>query len=348
MFKPDYHHIVDAALNREPKRVPLYEHLINRGFMERITGKRAGASLGKHLRFHCNFFRDHGYDTVSYEACVGSVLPHGGALARPGPGYINSAERFYNYPFGKAVKRYKLLFKPYFKALRRAMPEGMKAVGGVGNGVFEIVQDLTGYENLCLMSYDMPEVYAALFQKTGDMLLEIWKWFLDNFADVFCVLRFGDDLGFRTNTLLPHDDIRKHIIPQYKRIISLIHSYDKPFLLHSCGNILGVMDDLIEAGIDAKHSNEDQIASFSEWVDRYGGSIGNFGGIDTDHLVRMEDDELIKKVTQIYNYCSKGHGGFAIGSGNSIPDYVDPKKYLLMIDTVRRLRGDYESDTQEN
>ena len=32
----------------------------------------------------------------------------------------------------------------------------------------------------------------------------------------------------------------------------------------------------------------------------------------------------------------------AIGSGNSIPDYVDPEKYMLMVETVRKWRGDYE------
>jgi uroporphyrinogen decarboxylase len=41
------------------------------------------------------------------------------------------------------------------------------------------------------------------------------------------------------------------------------------------------MDDIIEvAKIDAKHSNEDDIAPFSEWVDRYGDRIGNFGGVE--------------------------------------------------------------------
>ena len=29
MFEPNYHHIVDAALNREPSRIPLYEHIVS-------------------------------------------------------------------------------------------------------------------------------------------------------------------------------------------------------------------------------------------------------------------------------------------------------------------------------
>jgi uroporphyrinogen decarboxylase len=105
-------------------------------------------------------------------------------------------------------------------------------------------------------------------------------------------------------------------------VIALVHAYGKPFLLHSCGKIFDIMDDMINiAGIDAKHSNEDQIAPFSEWVDRYGDRIGNFGGIDTDHLCSKSSQEIRKIVKDVYEY-SKTKGGFAIGSGNSISNYV--------------------------
>ncbi|MDR1030283.1 MAG: hypothetical protein LBL76_05370 [Treponema sp.] len=54
----------------------------------------------------------------------------------------------------------------------------------------------------------------------------------------------------------------------------------KPFLLHSCGCIFKVMDDLIAARIDAKHSNEDAIAP-------YGRRIGNFGGLSAPPAALM-------------------------------------------------------------
>jgi len=90
--------------------------------------------------------------------------------------------------------------------------------------------------------------------------------------------RFGDDLGFKRNTLLSDTDIKTFFLPQYRRVIGLIKTAGKPFLWHSCGCIFPVMDDVIALGIDAKHSNEDQIAPFSTWVDKYGDRIGNFGG----------------------------------------------------------------------
>ena len=267
-------------------------------------------------------------------------MPGGGALGGHVDPVIKTRNDFEKYPFKEILPRYKARFDQMFQALRKHMPQNMKAIGGVGNGVFEIVQDLTGYQNLCLMSYDDPELYAELFVKTGEVMYEIWKYLLDEYSDVYCVCRFGDDLGYRTSTLLPPDDVRQHIIPQYKKIISLIKSYGKPFLLHSCGCIFEVMEDLISAGINAKHSNEDAIAPFSQWVDRYGDRIGNFGGIDTDILVRASDEEIERKVREVYDLAVHKNGGLAIGSGNSIPAYVDPDRYLKMIQTVQRLRGE--------
>jgi uroporphyrinogen decarboxylase len=343
MFKPDFNNIVDAANNKEAKRTPLYEHLISDSIMERVTGRKfahlAETDLDAYFKEYCRFFLECGYDTVTYEGGICAVLPFGGALAHPRPGYIDGSEKLKSYPFNEVLPLYIKRFKPRFDALARNMPEGMKAIGGVGYGIFEVAQDLTGYENLAVMLYDEPEAFAELFVKVGDVLVEVWKWLIADYSDAFCVMRFGDDLGFRSNTLLPHDAVRENILPQYKRIIDLVHAAGKPFLLHSCGCIFDVMDDVIATGINAKHSNEDQIADFKVWVDRYGDRIGNFGGIDTDNLVRMDNAELVAKVTEIYNYCSRGHGGFAIGSGNSIPAYVDPEKYMIMIDTVRKLRG---------
>jgi uroporphyrinogen decarboxylase len=100
------------------------------------------------------------------------------------------------------------------------------------------------------------------------------------------------------------------------------------------------MDDLIDAGIDAKHSNEDVISPYSRWIDDYGKRIGNFGGLDTDVLCDSSTADLVSYTTEVFRLLGKKGHGTAIGSGNSIPDYISPARYCRMIDTVRRLRKD--------
>ncbi len=349
MFEPDYRNIVASARNKEVKRPPLYEHNVDFGKIGEITGvdmmslwQGDERELEEFFRVYCKFFRDHGYDVVTFEACIGQVMPGAGALgdSRVVP-VIQDEEDFKNYPWEEIAHYYFEANAKYFKALRKALPQGMKAIGGVGNGVFECVQDLTGYQNLCYIKADDEELYQALFQKVGEMSFGIWKRFLQEYSDVYCVLRFGDDLGYKSNSLLSTEDIKNLILPRYKPIVDLAHGYQKPFLLHSCGKIFNVMDELIGwVGIDAKHSNEDQIAMFPEWVERYGDRIGNFGGFDMDVVCSYGREELKEYMLDIMKKCEHC-GGIAWGTGNSIPAYVPAQNYLNMIEIVREYRGDY-------
>ena len=346
-FEPDYNNILNVALNKQPDRIPLYEHWIDLGIMEKITsrkmsdlyGKLPAEQLRESMVNYCLFWKDTGYDTVTWENCVASILPGGGALGGQQPGCIKNRADFDAYPWDKLCDLFFDRWSVHYELLRDTMPEGMKAIGGVGNGVFECVQDLVGFENLCMLRFDDPQLYADLFKTIGDVLLEIWQKFLTNYSDVFCVCRFGDDLAYTNSTMLQPDDIRNHIIPQYKRIVEAVHAFDKPFLLHSCGNIFCVMDDIIEdVKIDAKHSNEDAIAPFSKWIEDYGKNIGNFGGVDMDVLCRQQCDYIRKYTLEVLDY-SQDSGGVAYGTGNSIPYYVPVEGYMTMINTVREYRG---------
>jgi uroporphyrinogen decarboxylase len=343
-FIPDYKHIVKAALNIRPTRIPFYEHQISEAIISKVMNceladpsEYSDSELDEYFGFYCAFFKKMGYDTVSFERILSGIMPGNGALYGHAEGCIKTYEDFEKYPWAELSEIYFKKNKRYFDALERNIPEGMKAIGGVGNGIFECVQDITGYMNLCYIKVDDPDLYEKLFKKTGEVLFDIWTEFIDSYKDLFCVMRMGDDLGFKTNTLLPPEDIIDYIIPGYKNVIDLVHANGRPFLLHSCGNLFDIMENLISAGIDAKHSNEDEIAPMDIWYEKYGDRIGNFGGIDADILCRCKEDDIRAYVTDIY-YKSLNAGGVALGSGNSIPSYTPVENYLAMIDVLRELR----------
>ncbi|MBA7567667.1 hypothetical protein ES708_09382 [subsurface metagenome] len=346
-FQPDFNNLVQAARNQRPWRYPLYEHIISENIMEQVINtKFADLIQGEirdkreYMQQYVRFYREMGYDTVSFERLVTAIMPGSGALYSHTPGCIRDRADFERYSWSQIPDAFFSVYGTDYTLLVEELPPGMKAVGGPGNGVFECVQDVVGYEQLCYIAVDDPELYADLFAVVGEVLLEIWSRFLPLFGEAYALCRMGDDLGFRSATLLSPESIRTHIIPQYRKVISLAHSFGKPFLLHSCGNIFAVMDDIIDgARIDAKHSNEDAIAPFSEWLNRYGERIGNFGGFDTDVLCQCSEQEIKEYVDEVVKY-SFEHGGIAFGSGNSIPEYVPVSGYLSMVERVRELRGE--------
>ncbi|MDR1600672.1 MAG: hypothetical protein LBS11_12510 [Oscillospiraceae bacterium] len=346
-FTPDPANIIDAARNRKPARLPLYEHIIDMGVMEKILGEpiRALRSTGgkrglmDYYRKYSGAFRFMGYDYAVLEVCLGGAMPGSGALIGERDGVISDRASFRAYPWKDIPRVYKDSAYPEFDAFTQTLPQNMTAIGGVGNGLFECAEDLIGFEQLCYMNSDDPNLYSDVFKQLAETQLIIWRDFLSEFGGRYGVLRFGDDLGYKTNTMLSARDIEEHIIPGYAAIIGLVHATGKPFLLHSCGSIFGVMDALIsKARIDAKHSNEDAIAPISRWLDTYNDRIGIFGGVDVDALCRGGDalDTLVRDIYRV----GRAANGFAFGTGNSIAPYVPPENYARMIRVFRELRGE--------
>ena len=351
-FSPNSRNIIMAARNQAADRIPLYEHGISYGIMDQILGTDIrslwlegwngdDASLREFMHQYIGFYRAMGYDYVNFDMNIGSFLPGSGALLGERPGVIQDRDDFSHYPWSDVPELFAGKTDRLFSAFVDALPKDMCGIGGPGNGIFECVEDLVGYQSLCYIKADDFDLYADLFKAVAHANYAIWARFLKRYGTAYGVCRFGDDLGYKSGPLLVPDDIRTHLIPGYRRIADLIHDYEKPFLWHSCGNIFEVMDDVIEhAGIDAKHSNEDNIAPFCVWVDRYGDKIGNFGGVDVDVICQKDEQTIKHYVLDILHHC-ENHGGIAIGTGNSVPDYVPVAGYLAMIDTVREYRGDH-------
>ena len=98
------------------------------------------------------------------------------------------------------------------------------------------------------------------------------------------------------------------------------------------------MEDLIDLGIDAKHSNEDQIAPFEYWVDNYSQRIGLLGGFDLNLLILEKPDVIFKTVVDQGSNFRGQANGYGLGSGNSIPGYVPVDGFLAMIEGAQKIR----------
>ena len=345
-FQPDYRQIEKVLHNQRPERLPLYEHHIDKPFIEKVIGQEIGLQGSKpedYENYHhqiLGFWKDMTYDAFDYEAAICEIFPGHGAILGGMLGPIQTRDDFNKYPFDELSQFFWETYTPHLEAIRKSLPAGMKAYGGCGYGIFESAEDLVGYQSLAVLQYIDPELFADLFVKIGDLYVELWSEMIRRYDDLFVFYRMGDDLGFKSATLLEPETIRQHILPQYKRVIDLAHAANKKFLLHSCGNIFEIMDDILALGIDAKHSNEDEIAPFDVWIEKYGNRIGLFGGIDVNTLCLNPYDEVYKTVLEKGTRFRNMAKGYGLGSGNSIAGYVPVEGFMAMIDAVKRIRLD--------
>lgn len=244
-------------------------------------------------------------------------------------GPIQNWEAFERYPWPSADN---IILKDWQWA-ERNLPDDIALVAFTGN-IFERVSQLMGYETLCLALYDSPDLVDALFEKVG-RIFEDQVRLMTQFERVG-VIWGSDDMGFRTQTLLPPAIMKEKCLYWHARLAKVAHEADKLYFLHSCGNLESIMDAIIDdVQADAKHSFEDAIMPVTEAKKRWGDRIALLGGFDLDLLCRSDEATIRKHTRDILDACMPG-GGYCLGTGNSVPDYLPLENYLIMLDEGRR------------
>lgn len=334
---PDFARLRKVLLRQgEPDRVPFYELFADNEIMAHILGRPA-TSVEARIEFQTRL----GYDYVTLWA-KNLDFPTSGqgaaqdtaALSRAArkfnlaaQGVIRSWQDFDAYPWPDP---YQADYAEIDEAAGR-MPDGMKAVILTGH-VLEVPMILLGFEGLSLLSYDQPDLVAAVFDKVGRIFSVIYGDLAT--MDAVGAVLISDDLGFKTQTMMPPAFLRRHVFPWYRDYAATCHAGGKPVILHSCGNLAAIMDDLVACGIDAKHSFEDQILPVWEAKREYGKSLAMLGGMDMDFLCRATPAEVRARTRELLERCMPG-GGYALGTGNSVANYVPVENYLAMLEEGR-------------
>ncbi|MBN1492424.1 MAG: hypothetical protein JXA69_21100 [Phycisphaerae bacterium] len=216
------------------------------------------------------------------------------------------------------------------------LPDGMGGIGFSG-GVLEWASELLGLEALSIALYDDPDLVQAVVDRVGQTIYDAFEQFCT--MDAIVALWLGDDMGFKTATLISPEHLRTLILPWHKKYAELAHRGGRLYLLHSCGHIEAIMPDLIETvGIDAKHSFEDGIIPVEQFKQTWGDKVAVLGGVDVDVLSRGSAEQIRERTQQILEACAP-NGGYACGSGNSVTNYVPAESYMTMVETIHRFNG---------
>ncbi len=292
---------------------------------------RCLAALGyDHIRGACDIplLRElvTGDDTATYSRGRRAWQPEG-------EGLIATEEDFERYPWPSARD----IDYTVVETAARLLPDGMTITASTHGGVLEWAMWLMGYVPFSYALYDNPGLVKAVVGRLGELILAAAETMAG--MDRVGALFIGDDMGHKHGTLVSADVLRELILPWHKRIADAAHRQGKPYILHACGNVSEIMDELIDdCGIDAKHSFEDAIMPLREVKRRWGDRCAICGGVDVDKLARLPEEELRRYVRGILDDCSPG-GGYLLGSGNSVTNYVPLGNFLAMLDEGMRFCG---------
>jgi uroporphyrinogen decarboxylase len=271
-----------------------------------------------------SFHRDKVEDAAGLKRVSGSEFQN----EHTGP--IMSWEEFDKYPWPDPLTDQASENLEWYQ---KNLPEEMCIIGGYTAHICEELTWMMGYETFCYALYEQRDLVEAISQRLLEHYQTVIKRYLE--FDRVKIIWATDDMGFRTGLLFSPEDMRKLVLSTHKSLAEISHAADRPYILHSCGKLDDIMKDLLnDVKIDAKHSFEDNIQTISDAKHLYGDKIAVLGGMDVDFLCRSEESEIRKRVRDTVEVCQPG-GGFCLGTGNTVANYIPVENYLTMVDESR-------------
>ncbi|MDR1046593.1 MAG: uroporphyrinogen decarboxylase family protein [Treponema sp.] len=330
--KPDIENLYRVLRREKPARPVLFELFMNQGVYEALAGRaeeKAADQDLEHLKLRVEAFGNAGYDYTTTHASNFSFKTAAHRRKNTislNEGFVITDEQSFEsftWPVPEAFDCSRL------EKIRPFLPEGMKLMVMGPGGVLENVIDLSGYDNLCIMIYEEPDLAQAIFDRVGSLLLRYYE--IAASFDTVGLLMSNDDWGFKTQTFLSPCHMRRFVFPWHKKIVEIAHAHKMPAALHSCGYFNEVMDDTIDfIGFDGKHSYEDVILPVEESYERWHDRIAILGGIDVNFMINSSPQEITRRCRAMLER-TEGRGSYALGTGNSIPEYIPQENYFTLL-----------------
>lgn len=213
-------------------------------------------------------------------------------------------------------------------------------VGDSGfKGFWEPAFMLRGLTQALMDLVQNPEFMHALLDKLFEVNAAITKRFLEITGPYLAAIRIVDDLATQISPIMSPATYRAVIKPYHKRFCELIREYtDAIIVLHSCGNITLLVDDLIDAGVQALNPVQvSAIPDIGGLKAKYGDRLSFWGGVDSQHVLPHGTPEQVREEVRLRIHQLGQGGGYIAAAVHNIQPDVPPHNIIAMSEAVREL-----------
>jgi uroporphyrinogen decarboxylase len=197
---------------------------------------------------------------------------------------------------------------------------------------------MQGMDTFLLNLAIYPDFAKALLEKNAQLCKELMEPFLAELGDNVDIIKIGDDLGTQDSLLMSPDMYREILKPIHADYIKFIKERTNAKLLfHTDGDVVPLIDDFIEMGIDILNpiqTSAGKMSDLSGLKKRFGKNIIFCGGIDTHRVLPQGTTEDVREeVKRVIDLLGEA-GGYMVSSVHTIMNDVPPENVLAMVDAV--------------
>ena len=204
-----------------------------------------------------------------------------------------------------------------------------------GDGTYKIPE---GAEMLDFVYWlaDKPEEAKQVAAKNAEKAIERNKRFINAGIDCFILCR---DYCFNSGPFLSPEMFREFIQPYLYRIIKETREAGAYTIKHTDGNIMPILDQLVECNPHALHSLDPMAGvDIREVKHLVGDKVCLCGNVHCAALQTGTDEEVIASAEYCLTYAKPG-GGYIFSTSNCVFKGMRPERYQLVQDVWKRMRA---------
>jgi uroporphyrinogen decarboxylase len=201
----------------------------------------------------------------------------------------------------------------------------------IGFSLYERAWTLRGMANLMIDFHDHPrfvhELLAAIADYNIAQVREALKYDID-------AVYFGDDWGQQRGLQMGPRTWREFILPQLRRMYAAVLAADKFVMIHSCGDVDELFDDLVAAGLDCFNPFQPEVMDVYSLLPAYRGRLAFHGGLSTQKTLPFGTPDDVRRETRRL-LALGAEGGCIFAPAHDVEGDVPLENMLAMIETVQ-------------
>lgn len=198
------------------------------------------------------------------------------------------------------------------------------------------VCDLFGMENALFRLATEPTLFEAALDGVFAHTAEHCERLLDACGEAMPILCLGDDFATQRGMMFSPERWRRHLKRRYQALFAIGKRRGKFVWFHSCGNILAVLPDLIDIGLDVWETVQLHTLPMPAHALKreYGKHITFFGGVNTQRLPFATPAAVRTEVRRCIEALGEG-GGYICGPDHHIKPDVPAANAVALFEEAR-------------
>ena len=221
------------------------------------------------------------------------------------------------------------------------IPEALARYGdrfrvfNIGFSLYERAWTLRGMQNLLMDFLEHPAFVHELLGAIADYNVAQVRKAVEFDIDA---VYFGDDWGQQQGLQMGPGLWRAFIKPQLARMYGAVRDAGKFVIIHSCGDVDELFDDLIGIGLHCFNPFQPEVMDVEALLRRYRGRLAFHGGLSTQRTLPYGTPDDVRAETRRLLDLGRG-GGYIFSPAHDVEGDVPLDNMLAFIDIVQAQPG---------